>query len=222
VRQKELQKDMADLRKFAFITDDVRSIDAEGIFDYEGYNPSSFVKELMKIEPNAKQLESDLCILAYFSVVRGNKPNKAMQKMSDKGKNRLSGLLTKYKVINTIPKHKNDVTIARIAGVVPFLVATYMKDMDRARVIGEIPDPKIKPLCTPSGAGLIPRNQEFDWLFNDWLKWAYSFNTIIKNGKESEKVPFFGSIVRRSDYLSDEERIDALGKLGIIKTSLNE
>jgi len=213
---------MVDFRKFAFISDDVRSIDAEGIFDYEGYNPSVFFKELQKIEPDKSKLESELSILIYFSVVRGNKPNKAMQKMSDKGKTRLTTLLNKYKVINSIPKHKSDITVARIAGVAPLLVATFVKDTERARIVGDVPDNKIKPLCTPSGAGLIPRHSDFDWLFEEWLKWAYSFNNIIKNGKESEKVPFFGNIIRRSDYLTDEERIEALGKLGVIKTTINE
>jgi len=213
---------MSEFRKFAFITDDIRLLDSEGVFDYEGYNPNTFFKELQKIEPNGKQLESDLAVLVYFSVVRGNKPTKAMQKMSDKGRTKLNTLLTKYKVINTVPKHKSDITIARIAGVAPILVATYMKNMDKARVVGDVPDEVIRPLCTPSGAALIPRNHEFDWLFDIWMKWALSFNNVIRNGKESEKVPFFANIIRRSDYLSDEERIGALSSLGIIKTNINE
>jgi hypothetical protein len=99
------------------------SVETEGWFVYDGYDPKVSLLIMEKIEPDKMALMSDIKICAYFVMHRGNKPIKAMQKMDDDGKNLLNKLITKYNIIQSIPKSKNDLTMLRIAGICPLFCA---------------------------------------------------------------------------------------------------
>ena len=201
---------------FSYSFDLIQDLEDEQAFDYEGYDPEEFSKTLKEIEPDEDVLEKDLHVVSYLSVVRGNKPQKAVEKMSERGKKEVNRVIKKYKIRSTVPKSKTDVTVARMVSTVPHLVAGLMKDSKSARVVGEMPEERIKPLCTPSGASLIPKDKKYDSLYEKWLSWAYTFNNVIHSGKEKEKVKFFGDIIRANSYIPDEERERHLRSLNVI------
>jgi len=209
---------MASFKKYAYDAKLVLPLDREGVFNHEGFSPKVIQDEMVKIEPDPKVLEQDVVTIVYFSAVRGAKPEKAMEKMSEAGKQKLKSLTKKYKISSATPKKPTDITVARVASSVPHLAAKMIVETHNARVVGECPDEAMRPLCSPSGAGLIPSSDKYDYLFDNWLKWAKSFNKIIKGGKplDEDKVRFYGEIARNSNYMSEDEKVAHLRDLGII------
>jgi len=185
----------------------------KGWFDYDGYNPAETAKALEKIEPDPSTLSNDIKVCAYFVMNRGNKPSKAMLKMDKHGKDLLSGLIVKYKIIQTAPKTKSDLTMSRIAGISPLFCAQIC-EMESTRMIGMKPKNLPKSLTFPSAPALIPKERED--LYQEWLQWALSFNQTISGGKASEKVDFFGRIIQDSGYVKEHEKNVMLERLRII------
>ena len=196
-----------------YIQGELGEMESQGWFAYDGYSPSETLKLLREIEPNHETLMNDVKVCAYFVMNRGNKPSKAMQKMHNDGRKKLSGLITKYRIMQTSPKSKTDVTMLRVAGIVPLFCA-QVSAMPETRTVGARPESLPKSLAFSSAPALIPRNRQD--LYNLWLEWALNFNQIIAGGKSSDKVDFFGRIIQEASYLTDSQRITALATLGIM------
>jgi hypothetical protein len=185
-------------------------IESQGWFAYTGYNPKETLKHMSTIEPDPDVLMVDVKTCAYFVMHRGNKPSKAMTKMEDDGKGLLQSLMKKYKIIQTPPTTKNDLTMLRIAGIVPIFCAQISADVN-TRTVGSKPAELPKALAFSSGPALIPKDRED--LYQLWLEWAISFNQVIAGGKSADKVDFFGRIVQDASYLTEEKKLAALDSL---------
>jgi hypothetical protein len=134
---------------------------------------------------------------------RGNKPYKAMKKMSEEGQKEISRLSSKYTIIDNVPKGKSDITMTRIAGIMPIVCARFMS-REEIRLVGIKPLELPRCLCYAGAPALIPVSDSF--LYDLWLKWAMTFNQVISNGKNSDKVDFFGRVIQQSSYLSDSSK----------------
>jgi hypothetical protein len=184
-------------------------VEIKGLFDYEGYHPLTTFAFMKEIEKNDDHLTTDIKIICYFSANRGTRTNKAMTRMSDEGKEILKQLIKKYNIIDTTPKKKEDITIARITGIMPSYMASLI-EANKTKVIGKEVPGLPKSLCFPGAPALIPLDNED--LFLKWLEWANSFNKIIRAGADSERVLMYGHIVWQSNYVPEHVREKSIEK----------
>jgi hypothetical protein len=190
------------------------SIETEGWLVYDGYNPRETYKLMRQMEENEVVLHRDIKVCCLFTVHRGNKPSKAMKKMPENGQKEISKLISKYSIIDTAPKSKDDITMTRVAGIMPVVCARYMS-ADGARLVGIKPEKFPKCLCFPGAPCLIPNNDSS--LYNTWLDWAMTFNQVIAGGTNSDKVDFFGKVIQQASYLTESQKVSALVSLGIYR-----
>jgi hypothetical protein len=192
------------VKNIHYTTGELGTLEEEEWFSYEGYDPELMFKVLRQLETNDDILIRDLKNLCYFSVNRGTRVSKSTLKMSEKGRDEIRRLSRKYKIIDTIPKNKEDVTIARIVGVMPVYVASLL-EAHKGRIIGIQPEGLPRGLCFPGAASIIPKSRAD--IYSLWLKWSMTFNQIIANGKNSERVDFYGQILWNSSYIDNELRL---------------
>jgi hypothetical protein len=188
-------------------------LELEGWFAYDGYNPKETLKVMSEIEPDHNILIHDVKVCAYFAMNRGNKPSKAMQKMHDDGIRILRNLIQKYNIIQTSPTSKSDITILRVAGICPLFCAQICF-LPETRAVGAKPESLPKCLTFSGAPGLIPSDRQD--LYALWLEWAMNFNQVIANGRNSDKVDFFGRVIHDAGYLTDQQRYEALNKLSVV------
>ena len=196
-----------------YVEGELGDLETLGWFAYDGYSPNETLKVMREAESNEEKLLQEIKICAYFVMNRGNKPSKAMQKMHDDGKRQLSSLISKYRIIQSTPKSKSDVTMLRVAGIVPLFCA-QVASLPETRIVGAKPDALPKSLAFASAPSLIPRNRAD--LYSLWLEWALNFNQIIAGGKTSDKVDFFGRVIQEASYLTELQRQQALVSLRIV------
>jgi hypothetical protein len=200
------------LKALSYEAGDLRGLDDGHYFDYEGYNPTFTLSMMEKYEPDAQTLLADIKLIAYLAIVRGTKHIKAMTKMSTEGKGIVHELSTKYHITDHVPKTKEEVTIARIIGIIPKYCATLLKN-NKGRIIGTIPQDLPHWLCFPMAPSIIPTDMPL--LYAKWLEWATSFNEIVNQGKDSGRVDFYGKIIWHASYMEMNERKAALRNLGM-------
>jgi hypothetical protein len=195
-----------------YVPGELGDLEKNGWFAYDGYNPSETLAVLRESEPDEELLMKEIKTCAFFTMHRGNKPGKAALKMSEEGRKLLTSLMTKYNIIQTAPKSKRDVTMVRIAGIMP-LYCAQVAGQESTRLVGAKPDDLPKCLTFPSAPSLIPMDRED--LYSSWLKWALNFNQVIAQGKNSDKVDFFGRVIQRASYLTEQQKIIAMKSLSV-------
>jgi hypothetical protein len=132
----------------------------------------------------------------------------AASKTSDAGKAKIAQIITTYDIISGAPQKKEEITINRILGVFPHLIAAILSS-GKGRVVGTIPfSMQAHPfLCFPSGCALIPTDDST--LMNAWREWAYNFDYVVNRatGKYSKSnVDTYSDIIWKSSYYSDTRR----------------
>ena len=197
-----------------YIPGELGALESEGWFAYDGYNPNETLKLMKIIEPKMEILMLDIKKCAFFVMCRGSKPTKAMEKMHDEGKKELTRLTVKYKVMQGTPKSKDDVTMLRIAGIVPLYCAQLMENPEM-RIVGTASPSLPRCLAFASAPALIPKDRTD--LYSMWLEWAVTFNQTISAGKSAEKVDFFGRVIQDAGYLTEEQKYNALKILKVLK-----
>ena len=195
-----------------YMPGELGDVERHGWFAYEGYNPAITLAVMRAKAPSEDTLMRDIKTCAYFAMHRGNKPSKATKKMSEEGRRLVNELIERYGIIQTSPTSRKDLTMIRISGIMP-LYCAQIAGQDSTRVVGAKPDNLPKCLAFSSAPSLIPTDRED--LYQLWLKWALNFNQVIANGKNSDKVDFFGRIIQRASYLTDRQRIAAMRSLSI-------
>ena len=206
------QKEFDVAAMMEYVPGELGQLETQGWFAYTGYDPKETLKHMYTLESNFEQLMIDIKTCAYFVMQRGNKPSKAMQKMDKEGQMILQSLIKKYKIIQTSPQDKTDITMLRISGIVPVYCA-QIASLPEIRTVGAKPMELPKCLAFSSGPALIPKDRED--LYQLWLSWAMNFNQVISGGKAADKVDFFGRVIQDASYLSESKKIQALSTLSI-------
>jgi len=191
-------------------------------FQYQGYEPGNTYRVLIEKAKRAGENSEAFFIsmrqVLTFYVSRGTKiqTKKVKGKSSEAAKKILLRLVEKYDITDNRPTDKDDITVARIVGVFPHLVAQLMADEDIGRIVGSEKPGLPRALHFSAAPSLIPNGSTYDDLFLKWYEWATSFDIIINGANaDSEKVLNYGQIMRKSSYLSDDRRIMILGKIGV-------
>jgi hypothetical protein len=179
------------------------SIETEDLFAYDGYNPKHTMSLLRKIESDEDVLEKDIKTCCFFVVNRGSRIVKATSSMSVEGSNIMKELSKKYKMVDRTPKGKDEITVARIAGIMP-KVCARLCSFETTRIIGIVPQGLPRFLCFPGGPAIIPVDDEA--LFQLWLQWALTFNQVITRGQDRERVENFGRIIQNSGYVPENAK----------------
>ena len=205
-------RDISVAAMMEYIPGELGQLESQGWFAYTGYDPKETLKHMSTFEPDFDTLMLDVKTCAFFVMQRGNKPSKAMQKMDRGGQKILQDLIKKYRIIQTAPQSKTDVTMLRIAGVVPVFCA-QISSLPETRIVGAKPMELPKCLAFSSGPALIPKDRED--LYQLWLSWAMNFNQVISGGKSADKVDFFGRVIQDASYLSESNKMQALITLSI-------
>ena len=209
------KKGSVDFTKVAMMSykaGDLGDIVTKNMFAYDGYNPEYTFNKMVDIAGSSAAAMHDVKVLCCFMVQRGNKPRKAIQNMPKDGRTEVQKLIRKYNIIESKPTRKEDMTIARIAGISPRCCADMIKgdDVD-SRTVGTVPPKLPRYLAFVSAPALIP--EEDEELFEVWLHWAKSFNKVVNNGKDADKVEHFGRIVQRNSCLNTAQRLEILSEL---------
>ena len=206
------QKEFDAAAMMEYVPGELGQLETQGWFAYTGYDPKETLRHMSTLELDFNQLMLDVKTCAYFVMQRGSKPSKAMQKMDKDGQGILQDLIRKYRIIQTSPQNKTDVTMLRIAGIVPVYCA-QIASIPETRTVGAKPLELPKCLAFSSGPALIPKDRED--LYQLWLSWAMNFNQVISGGKAADKVDFFGRVIQDASYLSESKKIQALATLSI-------
>lgn len=177
------------------------------VFAYQGFSPELTKSILMSIEKNFDVLHKDIGLLCYALCSRGSKARKMTAKMSEQGKVGLNALITKYKIIDSVPKTKEDITLARVGACFPVYCLRIMQS-GKGRVVGVVPMGYPRELCFISAASIIPVNRRD--LFELYLEWSTSFNRVVNMGKNEDKVEMYANIIWNANVLTEAEKKLAL------------
>jgi hypothetical protein len=203
---------MDDLKTILLSEEDIRRFEETGIFEYEGYSPENTFKVLSRKESNPKVLLEDLKTLLYYISLRGTKYEKATSKMSSEGKSIILAFVKKYGIQDRSPTKRDDITLSRISGIIPAYIAQLLYH-NKGRIVGDAPSDFPGCLCFPGAPAIIPHDRQD--LYDKWLQWSLSFNKIIQQGRNSEKVDMYGRIIWDSTYHSAAIRSKIMRSLHI-------
>jgi hypothetical protein len=183
-------------------------------FEYLGYNPVEFKKVLEgllrgRTPAEAKQM---IAMAVILFITRGNKVKQ--DKMSEAGKTEVSKLvsvlgldLTKREPGTTMgPKV---VTLARIAGIYPNLIARTIQ-LKRARIIGDQPMGFPLGLCFAGAAAIMPDTSGYIW--KRWSLWRDSFSNVVtkdetKRASARAEAEKYAKVTQATDYIDKSTRI---------------
>jgi len=161
-------------------------------FSYEGFSPDTMYRLLRACESDFKRFSSDIISICSFALMRGTKSSKMTSKMSAAGKLIVLDLVKKYKIKDTKPRSKDDVTLGRIMATFPRICYKVICD-----------NPQIESI-TPSED--LPREFQFfganalisksDGLYDCYISWAKKAAVVI--GSNPADVDTFSEIVYKS------------------------
>jgi len=184
------------------------------LFQYQGFDPRLILSLLKAKEGDTTRFARDMQALVVFGITRGTRVSreKVIERTSDEGKDVILRLKTKYGIKDIVPKTSKDITLARVLGVFPYLIARMMTMPGLARVIGTIPEGLPVYLAFPGAPAIIPTDNQA--LFDLWRSWAYSFDQVINRDAPSPaNVDLYANITWNSPLYSDADREILLRKL---------
>ena len=200
---------------------DVVAIDLE-LFAYMGFDPKHTLKKLAEKATNQKfskeRFKQDMMRILTFYVSRGTRlyTEKVRGKTREEAKDILRDLASAYNVQDKQPKSRDDITVARIVAVFPHIVAELMNNETIGRVVGNAPAGFFRCLCFPSAPSIIPRLPAYEPVYESWLVWAKEFDKVInQKNADIKKVEQYGEITWKSNYLTNDERVRIMSRLGI-------
>ncbi|AIU95035.1 nucleoprotein [Kismaayo virus] len=218
-----------------FVLDDDALNDLEGLFAYQGFDPVRMLKRMA--EKDMEGWKDDAKVIIVFALTRGNKMRKAMAKMSDEGKTKLTALKQKYGLKEN-PESRDDITPTRVAAALPTWTVRAAKALknslpmgpDNVLTLAKLPIPA--EMCCAAFASVIPTTllaeAVIDQLVQAFYVWQFYFTQMINpnmRGKNKETVQkAFETAVKAamtSTNYPDTQRIDFLKKIGIL-TKTNE
>jgi len=195
-------------------------------FAYQGYNPAEFLIYLKKLAQSkgitATDFKKDMWVFISFYVERGSNMvrEKTAQRSSPEAIREIRRLQTLYKVSGDNPRGKHDVTVARIIGCFPQLVAKALS-LGYGRIVGRVPNGMKPYLCFPGAPALFGSSKASQKLYRLWLVWALSFDATINSIPKPESTHAYGRIAFGSPVLSDEQRSAAIEALSKTKFQRN-
>jgi len=184
------------------------------MFDYQGMNPEVIFQTLMErgkrkhVGPDAqKKILLDIRSMLAWYVMRGSALNdKNVKRTNEVGKQAINMLMTDYNILVRNPTGSKDITLARVAGTFPDIVALFL-----AKGVGKIVfklDHLPYYLSFPSGAALIPMSSTYDDTFNLWVQWSALFSQLVDapGSQDEANARRYGEIMRKSSWISETRR----------------
>jgi len=205
-------------------------------FQYTGLNTDLIFKTmLIEAHEEINELLSDVTAILVFIATRGVRPDRrrVMSTMSREGFDRINGLIAKYTIlVNAVPTNSDDITFARIVATFPNLFSTLLHKYQNNGIIRFPGDNESvvcpTPLKFPNAPALIPKNSNFNYLFNDWCTFVDDFGRTINRRTARDNVNDgkthglqrtiqinYGHIIRESGKLTDAQREEFLKNVGI-------
>jgi hypothetical protein len=207
------------------------------VFQFQGYDPVATYNELCRRATekkiSASDFKRDMFRLCVWFVLRGAKmpvdqtgaakgenQGRSVEKTSDAAKAEIRRLKDLYGLVNTQPKNKTEINIARVIGCFPHVVASLMAQYP-ANSRKVIPAEKNADsygcpvwLLFPQGISLIPLVGRDDWV-QGFIEWSKDFDTIVNKGKQTAEPQLMTYIdaTWKSKLMNDEARNKWIDKL---------
>lgn len=144
-------------------------------FAYSGFNLATTLRILVgKARENAA---ADFTTFATLIACRGTNFNGIRKKSSPEAVALLDALKLRYGLLST-PTSSNDLTLNRVASVLPHLICSVLC-MGLGRIVGSVPPTIAVIHCFPGGIHFIKPEQ-----FPIWLLWLFSFQDTAKSVKK--------------------------------------
>jgi hypothetical protein len=216
-------REMANISDLNNLDEAPTLVDLARAFAYQGYDPRKFLLMMAKMYTSKvgsgaskNGFQTDLRELAVLFCLRGTRIEKMYGKTSDAGRERINVLRNRYNIIQGTPTNNETVTMARIAGVMPLVIA---RTIDAMR---QDPEMNYKPLGTlqtmpiafhfTGAPAFFPEDDHK--LFNLWVEWSFTFSDQVKKPQSREKIIFYGDIVRRTNIIPKERRAEIMLEFG--------
>ncbi|AEA30073.1 nucleocapsid [Echarate virus] len=201
-------------------------------FAYQGFDARRVI-ELLKTRGGDTWME-DAKQMIILCLTRGNKPSKMVNKMSEKGKKIVNGLIKKYSLKEGNPS-RDDLTLSRITAALAGYTCQATEVVEEyLPVTGRHMDGLSKnyprPMMHPSFAGLIDPSLPSDVLsfitdaFSLFMvQFSRTINPRNRGLSTAEVVSTFDRPMNaaiNSSFLSHEQRKSFLKNLGILDSNM--
>nr|ABQ23562.1 nucleocapsid [Phlebovirus sp. GML 902878]AKF42371.1 N protein [Punta Toro virus]AKF42377.1 N protein [Punta Toro virus] len=201
-------------------------------FAYQGFDAKRVIA-LVK-DRGGDDWKQDVKKMIVLSLTRGNKPNKMVLKMSDKGKAMVNELVLKYKLKSGNPS-RDDLTLSRITAAFAgwtCQAADYVQEYlpVTGRAMDAISSSYPRAMMHPSFAGLIDQELPADVLSEItqahclfMIQFSKTINPSLRGLSKDEIVSSFERPMQAaisSTFLTSANRRAMLKTLGIINDNL--
>lgn len=230
-----LKKDILDLMTFGDIQEILRACQT---FSYQGFEPEKFVVHLQDVYSTNCKVEKpgitkDVLKAQFVSDVKSTVgiycsagiklKGKRIQHSTAEAVAALDVLRRRFdlQIDGPAPTDSKTVTIQRIAACFAHLVAaTYDTKSADLRIPGDINKELHHALHFAMAPSIIPLEQAYEVVYQQWFVWACSFDKVINRGDHDPTlVHGFAMIQRRSAYYDLQTRINLMKKFKIDPTA---
>jgi hypothetical protein len=194
-------------------------------FKYQGLDVQDLNKEMLnrgktKAKKSAGEVMADVRTLCMWIIMRGTNidlQGKALKSTNPEGRKTIENLIVIYSLKRTgKPKGTTDITMGRIASTYPHIILGIRTSLlinepskSLVRLIGL--ENIAEAARFPTFAALIPLDEEYNEMFDDWLLWANSFDSIINGDKRNDaSVLKYAMIMRKNNPMDTKMRRNAL------------
>ncbi|QNJ99614.1 nucleocapsid [Perkerra virus] len=197
---------------------------------YEGFDAATIVR----LVTAHKTWKEDVRKMIVIALCRGNKPEKMMKRMSEKGKTTVKELVNRYKIVSGRPG-RNDITFTRVAAAfAPWTVQAIEAVEEFLPVTGSTMDSISagypRPMMHPSFGGLIDATlppgtatylADAHRLF--LIQFSRTINVNLRSATVKEVVASFDKPLTAaiySKFLTSDDKRNALMAVGVIDKNL--